>query len=576
MINLLIRNVEQLKQLPIDQSKVLFCDTETYAEYGKCTRARKDDKIEEKAAGLYGAIRLVQLYQEGWDMVPVIDCLFVELQDILDHIQPYTCVFHNASYDLHTINCHTSQLWLPESFHDTMYLSRLTWYDRTKFDLYSCLRYTKEKFEHLATMSKKEYQTSDWGGLLTDEMKTYAACDVYYMYPLWQKVKDQIDSRVYQLDIKNLRYAVEYDRIGLPISRQVIADLRREYMQSMEKAFTGLPVNPNSPKQVCAWLNVQSSDKKVLGELALKGDDRAQQVLDARATSKMLNFIKKYDNDIIRGFHNPCGAITGRMSCTGGHRIYYNNTQQPPRDIFPAIIAPDGKLIIYKDYSGLELRMAVAFTGDPTLTHILVMGQDAHTNTTCIVFKCKPEDEDLMKRIVAKFCNFGIIYGITPPALRALIRARGRVDVSLKEVKGFHTDWLEEYHYFKAWHEMTEKHLKVYGYLNIETALGRKVRCFNLNDALNFPIQGSSAEVTKTAVDMLMTRYKTAPTIINVVHDSIALMEDEDRASVWKDRLNECMVDAWFEVIKNLAQPDIPMPAEAEVKKCWADKGSLI
>ena len=53
-------------------------------------------------------------------------------------------------------------------------------------------------------------------------------------------------------------------------------------------------------------------------------------------------------------------------------------------------------------------------------------------------------------------------------------------------------------------------------------------------------------------------------------------MEDEDKAAIWKDRLNECMVDAWFEVIKNLAQPDIPMPAEAEVKKCWADKGSLI
>jgi len=57
--------------------------------------------------------------------------------------------------------------------------------------------------------------------------------------------------------------------------------------------------------------------------------------------------------------------------------------------------------------------------------------------------------------------------------------------------------------------------------------------------------------------------------LISTIHDSNTLLVDEDKADYWVDALNSAMVDAWYEVIKGLAIPDLPMPKEAEYKKVW-------
>jgi len=300
----------------------------------------------------------------------------------------------------------------------------------------------------------------------------------------------------------------------------------------------------------------------------LKGDERAENLIQARKASKLLMFIDKYDAPVIRAFHNACGARTGRMTCTGGDRYFYENNQNPPKVLFPCIVPAEGKVFVYKDYSGLELRMAVAMIGERVMYDIMQAGKDIHTETGCVLFDETPETLKVHDRIVTKFYNFGTIYGASTTTLRSLLQSQGRLLMAYNKVDELRLKWLDMYTSFRDWHNMVKRSLNVYGYLDTTTLLGRRARAYGYTDALNFAIQGSAADVTKTAIKYLYDRYKT-PDIVNVVHDSICLQKPEDEADTWVERLNECMIDAWYDVIAYSVLPDLVMPAEAKIATSW-------
>ena len=540
----------------IDFNKPIHCDTETCKDLGKTD------------GGLYGKVRMVQLYQYGWDNAILIDCFFINLHKVLDLLQPSHLVFHNASYDLHTINCYTKKTWLPKKLDDTFYLSKAHFWTKDKFDFYKCLDYAKVSDETIRGIDKKANQTTDWSKELTPTLLMYAACDVLYLSLLYNIIEESKDES-YALDIANLEYAVNYDRKGLPINQDTLAVMRQKNLLQLEKYSSKVPVNINSPKQCKEWLGTDATDATTLGVEALTGNEDAENLIQARKAHKLSGFIDKYDHPRIRAFHNACGARTSRMTCNGGDRYFYENNQNPPRHIFPAIEAPDGKTIIYKDYSGLELRMAVAYVGEPAMAAMMMKGLDLHTYTGCHLFDKTPETLPKYERTVTKFFNFGTVYGAGTNTLRALLRAQGRIDLPRTTVDVLRTKWLGLYSYFESWHDLHKKYFNVYGYVDTTTGLGRNIRATYLPDSYNFPIQGSSAEVTKMSLYYLHTSYPEQPTVINVVHDSIALEQDVQEADMWVERLNECMIKAWYYVIKDMAIPDLVMPPEAQHNKTW-------
>lgn len=555
---LLIRDQEAFESAlaELDNTKPLFCDTETCEEY----------PYTKKDGGLYGAVRLFQVYQTGMPMAFLFDCFFLDLETVLAGLKEFDHVGHNYSYDLHTINCHTSTLWRPRSVEDTFYLSKKAFPQQQRFGFYECLKYAKLEDDTIRGIDKKANQTSKWGKELTSTMLKYAACDVLYLSLLYGIVKGHDEP--YDLDIINLWHAIDYDRRGLPINQAKIRLLKQKTLKQLEKYTTKIPVNINSPKQCKEWLKSPGTDATILGKMALEGNNDAENLIQGRKADKLMMFLNKYDLPVVRAFHNACGARTSRMTCTGGDRFGYENNQNPPKVIFPCIEAPDGQIIVYKDYSGLELRMAVAMVGEPVMADLMMRGEDLHTSTGCMLFNHTPETLPVHERIVTKFFNFGTVYGAGIPTLQALLQSEGRIHMEFNEVKKINDKWLEIYQYFSAWHQMHKRMFNVYGYIDVTTCLGREMRAVNLTDSFNFAIQGSAAEVTKLAVKYLYERYGD-PQIINVVHDSIGLMWPEEEAEVWVDRLNECMIDAWYYVIKDTAIPDLIMPAEARLSKTW-------
>jgi len=193
---------------------------------------------------------------------------------------------------------------------------------------------------------------------------------------------------------------------------------------------------------------------------------------------------------------------------------------------------------------------------------------DLHTYTGCIIYKVTPEELTTYQRMIGKILNFTLVFGAGVGVTQATLRGWGEVLMPIHEVKLLRETWLDTYSYFREWHQMHAGHIGVYGYLDVTTALGRTVRAYTVPDSLNIPIQGSSSEVTKVSLKFLKERYPDEY-LINTIHDSNCLMVPEDQAEKWVSRLNECMVDAWYHVIKDLAIPDLPMPAEAEYKTYW-------
>jgi len=550
----LIRDTNNLSDVHIDPHLPIFCDTETTTDEGL------------SSGGLYGKIRLVQMYQETWTKAVIVDCFFVPLDRVLPLLKPCKLIFHGGAYDLHTINLKTDKVWLPEDLEDTLYLSRLKYYTKQKFGFYECLSYAKLDDELIKSISKKELQQSDWSGPLSEIQKLYAAADVVYLAKLYNVVKECNKQTVYALDIISLKLAVEYSRNGMPINQKTVTSLKLKYMTELEDVLETLPINPRSSTQSKEYLGVSSSDSDTLIKLIQEGNERARLVQNGRHCYKSLEYLDAYDRPVLKGFFQPSTSLSGRFSCTGGNSFSHANLQQMPEKLHSVVEAPEGYEIVYKDYSGLELRMAVAYTGEPVMAALMKAGQDLHTETAKFLFS--KDKVTVEERTVAKTFNFCLIYGGGIGTAQNTLAIEANVHMKFEEVKYLKEKWFSMYEYYDEWHKLHKNAMNVYGYIDVETALGRRVRAYKLTDSLNIPIQGSSVEVTKVSLINLKKRHPDAY-IINTIHDANLLLAKTEEAEMWGTRLSEAMVDAWKYVTEDLAEPDILMPHGFEHGPIW-------
>lgn len=558
----LIRDWEDFEPGTVDYTLPLFCDTETEAVLGVSDTSKA-------TKGLYGGVRLVQMFQEHWQDALLMDVRFLDLQPVLNVIQPASTVWHNGAYDLHTINCATDELWLPKGVDDTIYLSRIALFNKgAKFDYYSCLRYIRYKDERINTFDKAAWQKYDWSGMLSDDALDYAALDVLAMPALYNIVKGVDESESYQLDLVNLLYAIEYSRRGVPINKETVIKEMLHHTTEADRLLEILyPLNPNSSPQCCEFLGTKSSDADTLLIETHNGNPKAKLIGEARHHLKSASYLLSHNTSVIKGFFNPSAAVTGRWSCSGGGRITHDNRQQHPRHLLHIQEAPEGKVFVYKDYAGLELRLTVAWTGEPIMLAMMRDGEDIHTFTTLSIMHIVLADMTKEHRTTGKQFTFASLYGAREAMIQKILRGLG-IFLTIKEIRAMRSAYFATYEYFDAWHKMHKHQFDTQGYIDVVTALGKPIRATALTDSLAFPIQGSAAEVTKVSLAILKSRYPTE-NLVTTIHDANALLVDEAKADIWVDRLNECMVEAWYYVIKDLAVPDLPMPAEAEYNTVW-------
>lgn len=177
--------------------------------------------------------------------------------------------------------------------------------------------------------------------------------------------------------------------------------------------------------------------------------------------------------------------------------------------------------------------------------------KDIHRTTASTIFNIPLEEVTDTYRRYAKAVNFGIIYGISDFGLSE------NVGITVKEAKKYIEDYLEKYPKIKEYMDNTKNIAVEKGY--VETKFGRRRYVPNIKSqnyiireqakriAMNAPIQGTAADITKIAMVKIEERIKQEKLdakILLQVHDEIIVECNNDIKDMIANILKEEMEKA--------------------------------
>lgn len=538
----------------------------------------------------------IRLFQVGnGEEIFVIDLFELpEAPELLrDLLSKRGIVGHNLKFDLkfmYPLGIH------PYATFDTMVGSYLLGFERHS------LSHVAETL--LGYTIDKSYQLSDWSrSELTKTQIEYAATDVLVVRELFYKMRERLNSlaevdrgeellrtrtaRVFGLrspvvavEMAFVQEVAKLELNGLPVDEEEIERLSRDYEKRLQKLimdfYVRYRVDPMSPKQVGALLKSRlgidlpetdkgniSTDDRTLSEFFEFKEVR--DILEIRRIKKALDKLKELRNFVRDGRVYPefkqIGAVTGRMSSLNP------NVQNIPRDMRSLFKTSEGNAFVIADFSQIELRIAAEYVKDENMLRAFREGKDLHRYTASLVLE-KPEEEVTKEeRQLAKAMNFGLIYGISARGLSEYARSSYGVELELGAADVLRKKFFMHFPAFRDWHERVKRELKERGEVVGATLLGRPYRATTFTDGVNYPIQGTGADLLKLAVLMLgggLKRKGLEAKLVNLVHDEIVVECRTEEAEEVRRALEEAMVKAGHIVLKH-----VPVLAESAVSDRW-------
>lgn len=222
---------------------------------------------------------------------------------------------------------------------------------------------------------------------------------------------------------------------------------------------------------------------------------------------------------------NLTTAATGRLSSVDPNLQNIPVRTELGKKIRTAFVARPGHVFVSADYSQFELRLAAALSNDEEMIEAFNNDQDIHQLTAAAILSIPPDDVTKDMRYRAKAVNFGILYGQGPHGLAE------QTGMSFSEARDFIAKYFMIRPKLKIYIEsLREKALKK-GY--VETLLGRRrptpdvqssnfmVREGAYRQAINMPIQGTAADLTKLAMVRVQQKLSRGSKMLLQIHDSI-------------------------------------------------------
>ena len=249
--------------------------------------------------------------------------------------------------------------------------------------------------------------------------------------------------------------------------------------------------------------------------------------------------------------YNQAVTNTGRLSSSEPNLQNIPIRSEEGRKIRRAFIAEEGCLLLSADYSQIELRVLAHLSEDRVFCDAFARDEDIHTRTASEVFGIFPEMVTPEMRRQAKTINFGVIYG---QGAFSLARQLG---VAPRVAKEFIDNYFERHSGALAFLEDCVKEAEEKGY--VTTILGRRlpipdigstngnVRAFAQRNAINYPIQGSAADIIKQAMVNVFNRIRREglkSRLIMQVHDELVFEVPEEERLVMEQLVKHEMEHA--------------------------------
>ena len=395
----------------------------------------------------------------------------------------------------------------------------------------------------------------------------YAAEDADATWLLHRKFEPLLaanndDALFYNVEMPLVTILAEMENHGVLLDCKLLNALSADFagrMQTVEEqvfSLAGERFNLNSPKQLGEVLFDRmglktgkknkgktgwSTDNEVLTLLA-EDHEIARLILDYRTVAKLKS---TYTDSLPRLVNSCTGRVhtsynqtvtnTGRLSSSDPNLQNIPIRSEEGRRIRHAFIAPPGHVILSADYSQIELRVLAHLSGDKVFCHAFANDEDIHTRTASEVFGLFPEMVTPEMRRQAKTINFGIIYG------QGAFSLAKQLGIPRKTAEEFINTYKERHHGAIAFLDSCIKEAEENGF--VRTILGRRlpipdiqsnngnVLAFARRNAINYPIQGSAADIIKCAMIRIDSRLRSEQLksrMVMQVHDELVLEVPEN------------------------------------------------
>jgi DNA polymerase I len=452
-------------------------------------------------------------------------------------------------------------------------------------------------------IGKKGKDQLSMRSVMPDILADYACEDADITYRLYEKFDpllnqgglrklfDEIEMPLVQVLSAMEAEGVMLDTVAL---KDYSVQLGRESAEVEEQIYNlaGQTFNIASPKQLgeilYEKLRITDKPSRTATKQYATGEDVLvkmlyrhpiiQLILDYRSLTKLKStyvdtlpvLISPRDRRIHTSY-NQAVAATGRLSSNNPNLQNIPIRTERGREIRKAFVPRSKEYILLSaDYSQIELRIIAELSEDPNMLDAFRHGLDIHTATAARVYGLPLEAVTSEMRRKAKTVNFGIIYGISAFGLSE------RLNIPRREAADIIEAYFRQYPGIKQYMDKTIVFAREHGY--VETIMGRRrhlrdinsanavVRGFAERNAINAPIQGSSADMIKIAMIRIhneFNRQSLKSRMILQVHDELVFDIHRTEVELVKPVIHDLMVNA--------IPLTVPVEVEMNVGENWLE-----
>jgi DNA polymerase-1 len=394
------------------------------------------------------------------------------------------------------------------------------------------------------------------------------------------------------LEMPLLPILAEMEGAGIKIERKVLIDYGAELSGDLKRIevetyrTVGHEFNLASTKQLQEVLFTErklkpgrktktgySTDVDVLEELA-REDAVPALILRHRTLAKLKStYVDTLANQADAGgrLHTnfiQTGTATGRLSSREPNLQNIPIRDEEGRRIREAFTAEPGKALISADYSQIELVVLAHLSQDENLIAAFKEGKDVHGQTAARIFGIAEGEVRQDQRRIAKTINFGVMYGMSA------FRLSNELGISRTEAGSFIEAYFKTYAGVRLFIDELIRRTEETGFASTISGRRRYIPAINSRNktekaaaervAVNTPIQGSAADIVKTAMLKLDKALEgKAAKLLLQVHDELILEAPRGEAAETAALVRE--------VMENAVTLRIPLRVSVETGKRWGD-----
>ena len=422
--------------------------------------------------------------------------------------------------------------------------------------------------------------------------------------PLRELLKKEDLERLYEdMERPLVPVLVAIERAGIRIDGAALAsqsgNIEAELGRLAAKVYEGAgeEFNINSPKKLSEILfdklgmrtetirrttktKAQSTAFEVLEELAL-GHELPRLILEWRSLMKLkgtyidaLPQLVHPETGRVHTCFNQAVAATGRLSSSDPNLQNIPIRTEVGREIRRAFVADRGNVLISADYSQIELRVLAHLSNEDTLIDAFSRNEDIHDRTAAKVFGQTSglSAHELRRR--AKIINYALLYG------KQAFTLSKDIGVSVQEAEAFIKAYFAGFSSVRQFLDDLLAETRTTGV--VKTMFGRRRMMPDLNSrnyqmraqaermTMNFPIQGSAADILKKA---MIDVHHALPSVAGGKARMILTVHDELLFEAPKEAAEETAALV-TEVMEKAVPLKVPITVDVGIGENWKEAKS--